>query len=431
MIRQIGIVLMSLLSSVLFSQIPEADKRFIEETFSLIEDLCSQDDGQLWGIDLNLPCMVVDSESRLIIANNPDKQGLLKQEWNIYTGYYPENKTIASSFTEFGGTAFAMVAYPFPFPGTYLKVQLIHEIFHMLQDTLGLKPPHSLYHNAHLDELYARIYLRLEWEALEKAYEAENEDDRIEHIKYALKFRTKRRYLYKNAAENENNMEIMEGIPEFTGHMLTSPTFRDYAISIKYLEEVIKPLESYATNFAYYSGSLYGGLLSAYKMNWTRELKSTDDLGDLLRKVSGISDVDTFINIDFINANYDAANIKKGEFVNWEIKEKQKIHFRQIFIQEPVLSISIKKWNMKLYPTEMVAFDTLGMVHDKIEIIDEWGKLTVKGGGCLLHQDKAILPAKKISIQDNKVSADNWNLILNDGWEIEKEEDNFVLSIKK
>ncbi len=39
--------------------------------------------------------MVVDIESRLIMANKPDRQGLLKQEGNIYTGIYPENKTIA------------------------------------------------------------------------------------------------------------------------------------------------------------------------------------------------------------------------------------------------------------------------------------------------------------------------------------------------
>jgi hypothetical protein len=287
------IILISLFSSVLFSQFSEEDKRFIENTFLEIEDLCSRDDGQMWGIDLNLPCMVVDNESRLIIANKPDKQGLLEQEGNFYTGLYPENKTIASSITEFGGINFAIVAYPFTFPDAYLKVQLIHEIFHVLQDSLDLNPPHTLYNNAHLDELYARIYLRLEWEALENAYESENEDDRIENIKYAFRFRTERRSLYSNAKLNENYMEIMEGIPEFTGHMLTSCTFRDYSISIRYLEDIIKPLESYTTNFAYYSGSLYRGLLSAYNKNWTRGLKSTDDLGDLLLAVSGISEVDT------------------------------------------------------------------------------------------------------------------------------------------
>ena len=100
MIRQIAVFLINLFSWVLFSQFAEEDVRFIENTFLEIEDLCSRDDGQMWGIDLNLPCMIVDDESQLIIANKPDKQGILEQEGYFYTGFYPENKTIASSFTE-------------------------------------------------------------------------------------------------------------------------------------------------------------------------------------------------------------------------------------------------------------------------------------------------------------------------------------------
>jgi hypothetical protein len=427
LIKQVLIVVMGLYSSVLLSQMAEEDRILIEKTFLLIENLCLQDNGQMWGIDLNLPCMVVDSKSRLIMANKPDRQGLLDQEGNIYIGIYPENKTIGSSITEFGGTTFAIVAYPFNFPESYLKVQMVHEIFHILQDTLGLKPPHSIYNNAHLDELNARICLRLEWEALEKAYEANNGDDRIEHISYALKFRNKRRSLYPDSEENENNMEIMEGIPEFTGHMITSRTFRDYTVSIGYLGNLIKPLESYAANFSYYSGSLYGGLLSAYDRNWTRELKSGNDLGDLLLSVSGISAIDTLIDRDFINANYDAAKIEQKEFQQWEKKEEQKLLYKRIFTEEPVLYITIRNWNMKLYPTDIMPLDSLGTLHKKIEIIDEWGKLTVNGGGCLINQDKVILPAKNISIQKNKVSAADWDLLLKDGWEVSNEDYSYHL----
>ncbi len=416
--------------SVLLSQISESDRRFIEKTFTEIEDLCSQDGGKMWGINLNLPCMVVDGESRLIVANKPDRHGLLKQEGKIFTGIYPENKTIASSFTEFGGTKYAIVPYPFPFPDAYLKVQLIHEIFHILQDSLELNPPHSLYNNAHLDELDARIYLRLEWEALEKAYESENDEHRLDHIKYALKFRNKRRSLYPDAKENENSMEIMEGIPEFTGHMITSSSFRDYIISIRYLENLIKPLGSYSANFAYYSGSLYGGLISLYHGKWTMELRSTDDLGDLLFDVSGISELDTCIDDSFINANYEAAKIKQRESANWEIKETHKLQLKKTFLDGPVLCITIKNWQMKLYPTEITPLNSLGMLHNKIEIIDEWGRLTVRNGGCLLNQDKAFLPAENLSIQENCLSAGYWDLFLNDGWEIVKEGTNYILTKK-
>ncbi len=40
--KQILVILMSMYASVLFSQVSEADKNFIEKTFLVIENLCSQ-----------------------------------------------------------------------------------------------------------------------------------------------------------------------------------------------------------------------------------------------------------------------------------------------------------------------------------------------------------------------------------------------------
>jgi len=58
--RQITVLLISLFSVGLFSQFAKEDLRFIENAFLEVEDLCLYDNGQMWGIDLNFPCMVVD-----------------------------------------------------------------------------------------------------------------------------------------------------------------------------------------------------------------------------------------------------------------------------------------------------------------------------------------------------------------------------------
>ena len=195
-------------SSQVFSQYSESDRKFILETFVEVHELCSIDNSQMWGINLDLPCMIIDKNTRMILANNPDKDSLLVREGNFYSGHYPENKALGSSFTEYGGTVFANVSYPFLFPESYLKVQLIHEIFHIVQDSLKLNPPQLFFRNAHMDDMNARIYMRLEWAALEKALLTNDMEDKKEHITYALKFRLKRRSMFENVSKEENYFEF-------------------------------------------------------------------------------------------------------------------------------------------------------------------------------------------------------------------------------
>jgi len=267
----------------------------------------------MWGINLDQPCMVIDRNTKKIIANSQDKNSLLISEGYFYSSTYPENKPLGNSFTEYGCTVYAYVTFPFQFPESYLKAQLIHEMFHIVQDSLNLNPPQSLFNNAHLDESSARIYLRLEWAALEKAIYSKNDQQKAIHIKYALKFGKKRRLMFNDISEEENYFELNEGIPEYTGHMISSNTFKDYIKSIQTIAEMVKPLDSYATNFAYYSGCHYGGLLYSYDKEWNQYLQIFDDLGEKLRNICALPNLDTLLNIEFINQNYNANKITEEE----------------------------------------------------------------------------------------------------------------------
>ena len=46
--------------------------------FRSIKEICDRDNGALWGQNLYGPVMFVDRTSRGIVANMPDKEGLLK-----------------------------------------------------------------------------------------------------------------------------------------------------------------------------------------------------------------------------------------------------------------------------------------------------------------------------------------------------------------
>ena len=46
--------------------------------------------GALWGKNLYGPIMFIDRASRRIVANMPDKEGLLKGKDGVFTGVYPK-----------------------------------------------------------------------------------------------------------------------------------------------------------------------------------------------------------------------------------------------------------------------------------------------------------------------------------------------------
>ena len=63
--------------------------------FEKVESICNKDNGDLWGMNLYGPLMLVDVETRRIFANMPDSSGLLKPRDGIYTGIYPGDQVIS------------------------------------------------------------------------------------------------------------------------------------------------------------------------------------------------------------------------------------------------------------------------------------------------------------------------------------------------
>ena len=141
--------------------------QFATKKFKEIIEICNADNGKLWGKNLASPILIINRDSRLVIANEPDVENLLKKVGDVYIGYFPENKIIANSTTELGGKYWTMVGYPMDEDEFINTETILHEMFHHLQKAIGLDPIAG-YNNNHLDNIQARIYLKLEWLALEK-----------------------------------------------------------------------------------------------------------------------------------------------------------------------------------------------------------------------------------------------------------------------
>jgi hypothetical protein len=64
--------------------------------------------------------------------------------------------------------------------------------------------------------------------------------------------------------------------------------------------------------------------------------------------------------------------------------------------------------------------DTLGTLYNTLRVSDNWGKLTVEKGGCLVSNNLKYLriTSKGYKADKNRVEGEGWHLVLNDGWEL-------------
>ena len=162
--------------------------------FKSIENICNLDNGRLWGTNLYGPLMFVDRTSRMIIANSPDSEGLLKAKDGIYTGDYPKESIISNTPVMYGGVLFALAPVP-PEEDEYgIMANAIHSLFHRLQKIGGISS--FGYNTNNMDEKQARLWIKLEWKALHKALTSQGEERQIA-IRDALIFRGSNREFYK------------------------------------------------------------------------------------------------------------------------------------------------------------------------------------------------------------------------------------------
>ena len=398
----------------------------IYKVFSRVKQICNRDNGKLWGKKIYSSILLIDRSSRKIVANEPDKEGLLTPKDEVFTGQFPETSIIANSTTQFGGKFWTMVAYPLPANDYETNKLFVHELFHQLQNKIGLNG--NGYDNSHMDNFEARIYLKMEWLALLSALNSKGKNAKA--ISDALLFRTYRRSLFPGADSMENKFEIGEGLAEYTGYKLCTD-------SKKVVSELNKKRESYwsvkVRAFGYYSGTLYGFLLDKYAPEWKKNLKYNDDLGLRLKNALHIKfpgNIEDLVNKSRVNYGFDT--IYTSELDLKKKKEEIIFSYKKAFTSGSVVKFDLISPHFGFNPNSLQPLDTLGTVFPTIEMVDNWGILKVTEGGCLVSKDwkLATIPAIDIKISENSVTGNGWTLKINDGWEIIKEQENYTVKKK-
>jgi hypothetical protein len=392
-----------------------------------IEEICKRDNGKLWGKNLYGPIMFVERVTRRIVANQPDNEGILKSKDGVYTGIYPKELVLSNAPVKFGGTQFAMVPLPEEEDEYRIKTRTIHSLFHLFQKNEGVIA--STFNLTNMDEKEARLWIKLEWKALRKAINSQGEERQLA-IRDALIFRGSNRELNRKYATDENRFETYEGLSTFTYTLLCTNSPEEFKSKLFENLARIYSMQSYARSYGFIHGALYASLLYDKGYDFKNIKTDSIDLGNTVRELYKIELPDICRDVaGSLAVNYDIESVNKEEEKR-EAEIKESIHSQiSIFTEKPVVFLELESPSFDFEPEDIHSLDTLGTIYNSMRVSDNWGKLTVDKGGCLVSNNLKFIriTAKAFKADKNHISGDGWHLILNSEWELVPVDQNYFV----
>jgi hypothetical protein len=397
------------------------DAKLAAMYFQEADQICRLDGGKLWGKSLCRPMMFADPRTRMVVANRSDEESKLTKQGEVYVGKLPDAENIGNTALRWAGVQWTMVMWPLPQNKNARLELMAHELFHRIQDEIGL--PASNPSNDHLDSKEGRILLQLEWRALARALTTLGKE-KADAVEDALVFRLRRREIFPGSSANERLLEMNEGLAEYTGVKLRGSSEQecdDYVASrLRGSGEVA----SFVRSFAYVSGPAYGLLLDETGAEWRKGLKQTDDFGDLAARHLGIglpANLDR--EAERRAASYDGQALIAAETARDAERQARLANYRRRFVEGPVLVLPLGgDVRFSFDPNDVQAFDETGSVYQTLRVSDTWGILTVSGAALMTRRGQRLssvtVPAPTSS-QSDKIEGDGWTLELNKGWKLE------------
>lgn len=395
--------------------------------FKDLEKYLSKENGKLWNHQLYGSLLLVNPNSRTIIANEKDTKGILIKNGEVYTGILPNEINIANTAFDWNSKRWTMVMLPLPKDYNERLNLLTHELFHRIQPEIGFA---NLYQKtcAHLDKIEGRIYLKLELEALKKALAADSEIQQEQHIRNALFFRTYRHQLFPNGKANENLLELNEGLAEYTGSTLSDRKDKD--LKTHYIQSIEKLYENptFVSSFAYRTIPVYGYYMKQIDETWNLQITDTTNLTNYISDFFNISiPVNLKDSVLHLRDEYDFKRIN-----NFEIKRQQKqeeilAKLDVKFQENPILTIPFQNMNISFNPGNLIPYRDLGTVYPNLRITDNWGILTAEKGALVANNWSKVIVSEPSKITDEIIEGEGWELELNSEWQLIKVKENYTL----
>lgn len=386
--------------------------------FAQAQSICERDGGKLWGVSLCGPIMLVDPQSRELIANQADAEGELKAQDGVFVGLLPADQNVANTAVEWSGTRWTQMLWPLHAEPDTRGTLIAHELFHRIQPQLKL-PKLESGENAQLDTLDGRYYLQLEWRALARALQASDETARRQAAADALLFRAERYRLFPAAAAQEQELEQNEGLAEYTGVMAGNATEQER------LQAALRDLSAHVGNpsfvrsFAYATGPAYGLLLDRYAAGWRQQLAAGLRFDTRLQQALDMEAPTDVQRLASRRAQlYGGAALRVSE-TERENKRQQAIAAnRKKFVDGPVLLLPFQHMKVQFNPSNLQPLGEHGTVYPTMRISDDWGVLEASDGALMKSDWSAVTVVAPAASAGSDLKGEGWTLQLKPGWRL-------------
>jgi hypothetical protein len=393
---------------------PPIDLAKARAFFAEDKAVSDSDGGRLWGVRLYGATFFVDPQTRLVVANEADPDGVLRPEGELWVGTLPKSVIVSNAPVEWEGKRWTMLMWPYMPQDTLTReIMFAHESFHRVQPGLHLDAPDTP--SLHLDTAEGRLWLQLEWRALAAALAGTGEAQ-TQAIRDALLFRTHRRALFPGSREIEDGLEIAEGVPEYTGVVVGEPDLASARWrTIGRLTDP-DPTATFVRFFAYVSGPPYGMLLDQRLPGWRAKLGAGSDLGDLL---ASTLPPEPPASAEVRAAAYGAAALRISEHDRAVKVAAETTRWRALLVDGPTLTLpAAGKFAFSFNPSTLISLGDAGTVYPTFHVVSGWGTLDVKDGALVPTDFSRATVATPTATKGPHVEGPGWILDLAPGWSI-------------
>ena len=418
--------------------LPQRKLETIYRQLTKARQILEKDAGKLWGYPIwNDDVFVLDYDNTIYaIKAFP---GSKTNNGKLFYANVPANTFVfVNTIQTYQSKDYAIVL------ANYLSdhsVTIIHELFHLLQ----LKNM-KLNGNAiqYLDNYDARELLRLEYQALRNTLSSiSNRGAKIKTISFfedALMFRKLRQARYKEFLKNELEIETLEGLANYTGFALsTSENKYESAIEEIYQRE---NAETYTRPFPYATGVAYGLILDHLNIQWRQGLKKIYNFLDIYENKKLIDTGKQTVAKARLRNNFE--EIHQQEENRRTRNEGLLKYYRDLLQVKPTLKVVIgDNYGRTFNMNGTIEIPGLGTVYSSIKGRDKSGnnfgnfttienKAYLGNAGILMLNDyKTLVFPTPFKIAGNKITGESYEIELNEGWSIEKADENGNYVIKQ
>lgn len=395
----------------------------------------TEDDGRLWGFSLaDVDWMGFDDDGIHLTAD-PERPGYVQTAPGLWSGPTPDGVPRSSTPITWAGRRWAGLLFPLPDDDRGPVREAVHEAWHIRQErafSVTLPSDTSCPGADLLDTAYGRTWLRLEVSALHDALlavAAANDRWRVAAAD-ALLFRRRRLAVTtEEEANRERDLDVFEGVAEYTAWRLT-----DTSATVVASRTPTLPTGDYASwvrYFPYHTGPAYGYLLDRAVPGWRTALRDNPDLQGLLALALAVP---SFEETEVRACAYGIETIRMEEQQREDRRQSQLDTLRKQFRPSAVLRLKPDSMAVTFNPGEVIPLDEKGTVYhrftwryaDGSELQAARVMLTPDWKEMWLPLDETTRLDHHASRGPGMLTGAGWTLTLAAGWRIRQDKGTWI-----